>query len=303
MSGFRNIKEWVQSEDDGKVHYGMFRKFVPSGAITIAGQWFDYSTASSYPVANYYASSPLISAKIESDRGIYVPCVSPERQFIRKIGVMSSAAGVTTATSQNQILILMDYLLYYPFIDLDAVAEEQSLTNSVALDRYTDGNGVMMMLVSQSATAGGGFFTINYTNSDGVAGRVTEVTYCVAAQPSGAIVNAITNASGAHPFVPLASGDKGVRSVQSITMARANGGLAAIVLVKPLMWTYVREECRRPTSSPAEDFGDATEVERIRMQSGTVQIVDGAVLGFIGRTSAGSIASSVLVGTLETVWR
>jgi hypothetical protein len=303
MSGFRNIKEWVQSEDDGKVHYGMFRKFVPRGAITIAGQWFDYSTASSYPVANYYASSPLISAKIESDRGIYVPCVSPERQFIRKIGVMSSAAGVTTATSQNQILILMDYLLYYPFIDLDAVAEEQSLTNSVALDRYTDGNGVMMMLVSQSATAGGGFFTINYTNSDGVAGRVTEVTYCVAAQPSGAIVNAITNASGAHPFVPLASGDKGVRSVQSITMARANGGLAAIVLVKPLMWTYVREECRRPTSSPAEDFGDATEVERIRMQSGTVQIVDGAVLGFIGRTSAGSIASSVLVGTLETVWR
>lgn len=303
MSGFRNIKEWVLSEDDGKVHYGMFRKFVPSGAVTIAGQWFDYSTASSYPVANYYASSPKVSARIDSDSGIYVPSVAPESQFIRKVVVMSAAAGVTTTTSQNQILILMDYLLYYPFIDLDAVAEEQTLTNSVALNRYTDGKGVMMMLVSQSATAGGGSFTVNYTNSDGLAGQVTPVTYCVAAQPSGAIVNATGVATATHPFVPLASGDKGVRSVQSVTIVGANGGLAAVVLVKPLMWTYIREECRRPTSSPAEDFGDATEVERIRMQSGTAQIVDGAVLGFIGRTSAGSIASSVLVGTLETVWR
>ena len=303
MAGFRNIREWVQSEDDGKVHYGMFRKFVPSGAITIAGQWYDYSTASSYPVANYYASSPLISAYIEADRGIYVPLVSPEKQFIRKIVAMSAAAGVTVATSQNQTLMLLDYLLYYPFIDLDAVAEEQAFTNSRALTRYTDGKGVMMMMVSQSATAGSGSFTVTYTNQAGTPGRVTPVTYCVAAQPSGAIVNATGAAGGTHPFIPLQAGDTGVRSVQSVTMAGANGGLGCIVLVKPLMTTYVREECRRPTSSPAEDFGDATELERIRMQSGTPQIVDGAVLGFIGRTSAGTIASSVLVGTIETVWR
>lgn len=303
MAGFRNIKEWVLSEDDGKVHYGMFRKFVPSGAITIAGQWFDYSTASSYPVANYYASAPKVAARIDSDSGIYVPSVTPEKQFVRKLVVMSAAAGVTTTTSQNQILILMDYLLYYPFIDLDAVAEEQAMTNVTTLNRYTDGNGVMMMMVSQSATAGGGSFTVTYTNSAGVAGRVTPVTYCVAAQPSGAIVNATGYAASTHPFIPLQEGDKGVRSVQSVTMVGANGGLGAIVLVKPLMWTYVREECRRATSSPVESNGDATEIERIRMQSGTAQIVDGAVLGFIGRTSAGTIASSVLVGTLETVWR
>lgn len=303
MAGFRNIREWVQSEDDGKVHWGMFRKFVPSGAITIAGQWFDYSTASSYPVANYYASSPLISAYIDVDRGIYVPSVSPERQFIRRLMCMSAAAGVTTATSKNQTLMLLDYLLYYPFVDLDAVAEEQSFTNSRAITRYTDGKGVMMMMVSQSATAGGGNFTVKYTNQDGTPDRVTPTTYCVAAQPSGAIVNATGAAASTHPFIPLQAGDTGVRSVQSVTIGTANGGLGCIVLVKPLMTTYIREECRRPTSSPAEDFGDATELERIRMQSGTPRIIDGAVLGFIGRTSAGSIASSVLVGTLETVWR
>lgn len=302
MAGFRNIREWVQSEDDGKSFIGMFRKQVPSGAITIAGQWFDYSTASSYPVANYYASSPLVAERIDVDRGIYVPNVSPEKQFIRKLTCMSMAAGVTTATSQNQALILMDYLLYYPFIDLDAVAEEQLMTNVRTLDRYTDGKGVMMMMVSQSATAGGGSFTVNYINQDG-GESVTPTTYCVAAQPSGALVNATGNAASAHPFIPLQAGDSGVRSVRSVTMAGANGGLGCIVLVKPLQWTYVREECRRPTSSPAEDFGDASEVERIRMLSGAPRIMDGAVLSFIGRTSAGSIASSVLVGMIETTWR
>lgn len=303
MAGFRNIKEWVQSEDDGKSWWTMFRKFVPSGAVTIAGQWFDYSTASSYPPANYYASAPLVSARIDVDRGIYVPTVSPEKQFIRKLTVMSAAAGVTTTTSQNQTLILMDYLLYYPFIDLDAAAEEQALSNTVTLPRYTDGAGVMMMLVAQSATAGGGNFTVKYTNSAGTDSQVTPTNYCVAAQPSGAIVNATTAAAGTTPFITLAAGDKGVRSVQSITMGTANGGLAAIVLVRPLMITYIREECRRPTSSPTESYGDAAELQRIRMQSGTPQIIDGAVLSFISRTTAGTIASSTLVGSLETVWR
>lgn len=304
MAGFRNIREWVQSEDDGKVHYGMFRKFCPSGAITIAGQWFDYSTASSIQVANYYASSPLVAAKIEVDKGIYVPTtVAPEKQYLRKLTVMTAGASATATTNQNQTLCLMDYLLYYPFIDLDAVAEEQTMTNSVALDRYTTGAGVQMMMVSQSATAGAGSFTVKYTNQAGTPDRVTPTVYCVAAQPSGALVNATGAATSTHPFIPLQAGDTGVRSVQSVTMVGANGGLGCIVLVKPLQFTYVREECRRPTSLPAEDFGDASEIERIRMQSGTVQIEDNAVLSFIGRTSAGSIASSSLVGMIETTWR
>ena len=293
----------MQSEDDGRVHYGMFRKYVPTGAVTIAGQWFDYTTASSYPPANYYASSPLVAAKIDVDRGIYIPNVAPEKQFIRRLTCMSAATGVTTATSQNQDLMLMDYLLYYPFCDLDAVAEEQTLTNGVFIDRYTSGLGVMMMLVSQSATAGGGNFVVKYTNSDGVTERVTPTNYCLAAQPSGAIVNATGVATSMTPFVQLQAGDKGVKSVQSITMGAANGGLAAIVLVKPLQRTYIREECRRPTSSPTECYGDASQIERILMQSGTPQLMDNAVLGFIGRTSAGSIAGSTLVGTIETVWR
>ena len=49
-------------------------------AVTIAGQWFDFSYAAGNPVANYYASVPLTSATVDADRGIYHgPNVAPAR--------------------------------------------------------------------------------------------------------------------------------------------------------------------------------------------------------------------------------
>lgn len=304
MPGFRNIKEWVESAtDDGKCWTACFRK-VPPSAATIAGQWFDYSTATGIPVANFYATEPLVAATIDIAKGIYVPrSVSPEKQFLLRATLMSGAAAVTTTTSQNQLYLLMDYLLYYPFIDLDAAGDEQVLTNTVTLPRYTDGKGVMMMMVSQAMTAGGGNFSVSYTNHEGTPGRTSGTAYCAASQPSGALVSSVSADAGISPFIPLQSGDLGVRSVQSVTVGVNNGGLAAIVLVRPLQFVYVREECRRPTSSPTQSYGDAAEVERIRMLSGTPQIKDGAVLAFIGRHAAGSVASQQLVGTLDTVWR
>lgn len=302
MAGFRGIRAWADAAtDDGKHWLACFRK-VPPSAATIAGQWFDYSTAAGYPVPNYYASSPGISATLEGAKGIYLPTVAPAHQFIRRMVTMTGAASVTATTNQLQTYILLDYLLYYPFFDLDAAGEEQLCENTVALPRYSDGEGVQLMLVSQAPTAGDGNLTLRYTNSQGVADRVTQTQYCAAAQPSGALVQAAGGAAGVQPFVTLQDGDTGVRSVQSLTVNVANGGLCAVVLVRPLMWIYNREECRRPTSSPTESYGDAAEIERIRSQAGSRRILDGAYLSFIGRGAAGSIASSQLVGILETVW-
>lgn len=304
MAGFRNVKQWVDANiTDGKNWFSTFRKVPPSGAITIAGQWFDYSTAGGVPLPNYYASEPQKSAVVDVTKGIYVPSVLPDYQFLSCITTMSGASGVTVTTSQKQTLFLLDYLLYYPFFDLDAVAEVQDTTGStVALPRYTTGARVQMMLVTQSATTGGGSYQITYTNSAGVGGRVTPTIYCPAASPSGALMTGIGAAAAVSPFCPLQAGDSGVRSVESITMLDANGGLAAIVLVMPLQMTFVNEECRLPTSSPTENYGDAFQIRRITMQSGSPRIYDGAVLGFIGLTFAGSIASSQLVGYIETIW-
>jgi hypothetical protein len=115
-------------------------------------------------------------------------------------------------------------------------------------------------------------------------------------------VTAVSAAAGISPFVPLNAGVRGVKRVVSITMGVANGGLAAVVLVKPMEMSYAREECRRPTLSPTESYGDAREIERIRLRAGSHKIESGAFLGWIGNGVAGSLASAPLVGLIESFW-
>lgn len=295
----RTVAAWANSEDSGRSWLSFFRK-VPPSAATIAGQWFDYSTAAGVPVPNYYASSPLIAQRLEAKEGIYVPEQNTSR-WLKRVSVMSAASSVTGTTNQNQQLMLLDYLLYVPFIDLDAAGEEQVFDTTVGLDRYASGVGVQMMMVTQAPTAGSGTYVIKFIDTTDTE-RTTEAVYCPAAQPSGALCSAVANAAGISPFVPLPAGVKGVKRVVSLTVGVANGGLAALVLVKPIEMAYAREECRRPTSSPTESYGDAYELERIRQRAGAVRIEQNAFLGWIGCGVAGSLASAPLVGMIESFW-
>lgn len=306
MAGFKNIKEWVDSCENGMHDIYQFRKM--SGAVTIAGQWVDYTYASGRPISNFYATTPLIGALIEDNKGIYVGGnVSPLKKYIHRITTMMMAGAATTVSCQNVQLLLCDYLLYYPFIDMDDDAEQTMnvgvVSPAILPNRYGNSLGVQMMLVAQGQTVGGGTFTITYTNSDGTPDRVTPLHYCAAAQPAGALVQANKAAGGVSPFITLQAGDLGVQSVQKIQFSLVNSGIAAIVLIKPLMTHIVMEECRRTTSSTLASFGSPNETECIRDTMHLTQIVDGAVLGFIGQTMAGSIAASQLVGTIETIWR
>jgi hypothetical protein len=292
MGGFANLRELGQSlTDDGRTWLSTFRK-VPSAAATVTGQWFDYSYAGGNPIPNYYAASPLVSAVLEYDKGIIVPRMAgSERQFIHRLTVMSAGA-----TSSLQPLYLLDYLLYYPFVDMDAAGEDQTMTQGPSLPRYTDGIGVQMMVIAQSPTVGGGRFTITYTDTTD-AQRTTTSMYCGAAQPAGAVVSAVLGTGGLTPFVPLEAGVQGVKRVDSVNFSVANGGLCCVVLVKTLEQTQTLESCS------VAGIGTAVEKEAVRGRPGLVEIKDGAFLGLLGKGTAGSLASAPLVGILETVWR
>lgn len=301
MTGFANVRELASSMDDGKTWISTYRKAVASTA-TIAGQWYDYSYAGGNPIANYYAAAPLEAATLEPEKGIILPRLSgTDKLFLHRWTCMSASASATSTANGNQALVLMDYLLFYPFVDMDAAGEDQTMTQSETLPRYSDGVGVEMIVVAQSGTVGGGRFTITYTDSDNVS-RTTESMFCGAAQPSGAIVHASAGTGGLIAFVPLNAGVKGVKSVQSVNFSVANGGLCCVVLVRPLQTMWLREECRTTTSGTIESFGDAAESEALRTQSGMVEIQDGAFLGIMGMGANGSLASTTLVGTIETVW-
>lgn len=295
---FANASAWAAAPDAGRYQITTFRKAVASAA-TVANDFIDYTYFSGNPPANFYASSPSVAAVIEAKMGINVPV---RDQFIKSLTVMSAASSATGTTNQNQRLLLADYLLYYPFIDTDAIGEEQVMDNTVTLPRYTTGARVQMMAVGQSASSTVGTFTVNYTNQDGVAGRTSQTTYTKVISGGGTLVSSSNNAvTGSHPFIGLQAGDSGVRSVESVTFSGAGGGLMAIVLVKPLFHFYSTQECRRTTTGNLESYGAASYFETVTTVP-TAEIKSGAVLGVIGLGNAGSLASSVLVGTLETVW-
>ena len=300
MPGFNNVAAWARAPDLGRYHLTTFRKAVASAA-TVANDLVDYTYFAGNPPANFYASAPLEAAHVEAIRGIHVPNIAPFKQFVKSLTVMSAAASATSTSNQNQRMMLCDYLLYYPFIDTDAVGEQQDMVQSVALPRYATEGG-QMMAVAQSAASTVGTFSVSYTNQDGVPGRTSQATFTKAVAGGGTLVTSTTNAvSGTQPFIQLQAGDTGVRSVESVTFSAAGGGLMAIVLVKPLMHIHSTQECRRTTTGNLESYGAATQQESL-IHRQPVELKAGCVLGIVSLGNAGSLASSILTGVLETHW-
>ena len=296
---FRNVSEWAQCFDSGRFHVTAFRKQVASAA-TAANDFVDYTYFAGNPVANFYASSPLESAYVEANRGIFLRDVG-KSQFIKDFCTMSAAASATSTTNQNQRLTLCDYLMYYPFIDTDAVGEQRDMVQPVPLPSCCPYGG-QIMCVDQSASSPVATFTLSYTNQDGVAGRTSQVTYTKAVAGGGILVSSPTNSvAGSLPFVNLQAGDTGVRSVESCTFSAAGGGLMAIVIVKPLFHSLNTQECRRTTTGNLESYGAATHLESFIHQQ-TPEVKQGAVLGVVGLGNAGSLAYSILTGVLTTQW-
>jgi len=292
MPGFRNIRAYVDAPLSGAEHFTAFRK-VPS-QVTTAGNWCDLSMAGGNPVPNYYAAAPLEAATLGSldrsernyEKGIWHGAdVAPAQKHLRNLCIMTS-----TANAVPSYWYLLDYLLFYPFIDMDAVGEVQPMVNTVTLPRYATGDGVRMMMVNVAPTIGGGQFTVNYTNQAGTAGRVTPNQFCSAATNIATLTATTQVANGFQPFIPLQDGDTGVRSVESVTFSVANGGLCALVLVKPLRSITIR------------DINAPTEKESIREIPDAPRIYDGAYLNLIGMTTTGSIASGLIAGYAEFVW-
>lgn len=293
--GFAAVSEYAAADEAGQVWISTFRKAVASAATTTSA-WIDYTYFAGSPAANFYASTPLEAAVIEADKGIYTGGnVAPATKHIKNLMLMSAASAAASTANGRQEIALCDYLLYYPFIDTDAIGEEQVMDNTVTLPRYGSGR---VVAVAQSAASTIGQFTFTYTNQDGVAGRVSQNNFTFAVAGGGQVVGASGAGASYNPFCYLQAGDTGVRSIQSVTMSAAGGGLMCLVIVKPLLKTVITEECR--TNSAA--FGSCTELASLIHQAGAPRVLDGAVLGLLASGYAGSLASSILAGALETAW-
>lgn len=289
MSGLANVRDLVDAELEGRVSTVSFRK-VPA-VVTVQGGWYDYSMAPGNPPPQYYAATPLTAQTLSRsvDGGLpHGGNVSPATKHLRQWLAVNVTAG---GAIQRQYLL--DYLMFYPFVDM-GTADEQTLTNVQTLTRYTDGEGVRIMavLVAPHGLVGDSFF-VTYTNSDGTAGRVTPLhTMTTGVAVNGTILTTQTAGAGRFgPFLTLQAGDTGVRSIQSVQCtAGTDVGLFTLVLVKPLAeWTM------RGIDAPTEvDFFTDHGCQ-------APQIVDDAYLNLIA-CPMGSLSAAALNGLVTFVW-
>ena len=257
-----------------------FRK-VPANA-SLQGIWADLSSAPGTPKPNYYVGAELTSTVLSGANGIWHGGnVSPKTKHLHKVMVIATGAGVTPA-----VFMLCDYLLFYPLVDMDST-DEQALVNSVPLPRYSDGVGVRAMLISTNPYVGGAQFTIKYTDHLGVSGKQSARHTSNTATFIGTSVSSGLVAGSFGPFLNVSG--NGIRSVESVTFYGSNGGLAALVLVKPLA-TFMTNE----VSASAEwDF--------VSMKPTLPRIYDGAYLGLMASPN-GSVAASPITGLVSVIW-
>ncbi|CAK0764688.1 conserved hypothetical protein [Gammaproteobacteria bacterium] len=292
MATITKIKDFIDSQEyNGSERYFTWRKSPTQ--ITTTGIWFDLSMSPGNPTPKYWFDAvPLQATQIKqsTDGGLFHGSnVSPATKYIREM-----MAFCVTATALPMPMILCDYLLYYPTID-ESVTDIQTMTNSNALPRYTDGSNVKIMAVSLAGRTGGASFTISYTNSSGVSGRTTATVLENSVSVNGSIVNsaqtsttASSNSTG--PFIQLQSGDTGVRSIESVTMNGVGDvGLFSLILVRPLVQFSIR------------GIDAPVEIDYLKDFPTPTPIVDDAFLNFLCLPQ-GSLAASAIHGSLKTTF-
>lgn len=287
--GFPRVIDLANDYEGNGEYWTSFFHKTGSPILTGAGVWADLSMAAGTPKYNAYVGTqnegtPMLGV---GNNGIYAgPGISASMtKHISSVNIQSASATLAPAH-----FVLCDYLYSYPLTDMD-MTDIQVMDNSVAtVPRYADGLGVRAMLVTTTPQTGVAQCVVTYTNSDGVTGRATSVYTAIS---NTGLIQGAQAASGAanaqSPFIPLASGDKGIRVIESVQMLSSAGGFCAVVLVKPLLNIQLYEK------------NTVSEIDYLMQRPSLPRVLDGAYLNFVF-TSGVTAVSSVIRGSVDFDW-
>lgn len=285
---FTSLDELISEVASGKFARSDWNK-ITGGAAYTAGRWYDMSSLNGTPTANGFSGTALNWQTTDDSSGFGIyhgGNVSPDTKHVLNVSAITAVS--TGVPSQ---LMLVDMQGYYPGISMNS-SSVQNLVGSPTL-RYTNGVGVRAALTirtTSGATAHN--LSMTYTNSDGTGSRTLPVTVsCTASAITPHITHSGTAANNYGPFLPLASGDVGIQSVQSVQLSAASGaGTAALVLYKPIL------------TIPLTTLGVASERDMINQIPSLPQIKDGACLTWLYFTGAAAAANTNFYGHLEFGW-
>lgn len=285
--GFPSVRSYAESfSKDGRFWQSFMHK-TGSPILPAAGWWGDLSMAAGTPKYNAYVGTqgqgtPLVGT---GNFGIYAgENQAPATKHLNRIAIKTNSATFAPAK-----MVLCDYVYFIPLVDMDSTDLQEFDNVTLPMPRFEHGKDLNAMLVTTTPQTANATATITYTNQDGVSGRTS--TFNVLGPSNVGNINCTLSfaAGGMNPFIPLAQGDYGIQSIDSLQMSASAGGFCAIVLVRPLASVLIREK------------DTVTEHFFLKHKPSLPVIDDGAYLNFIFSSGVAAV-SSLIRGEVEIYW-
>ena len=286
-----NLTDTLAACDEGRVHVQRFYK--ASNVTTGDGRWIDWALASGQPAYDARIGvagqmNPVVAARNDA---IWFPDILPtQERRLKRIVLRTLAGGTNQATLDG---ILYDLVGVYPLIDGDST-DLQEFTNDDPLPRYSDGAGIIPVLVNHVApmvaSCDG---TMTYTCTDDV---VRSVGIGVSLGTIGNVVSTQRNVTSFGSLGLPTNGGRGIKAINSIQFNTAPGGLFAIYMLKPIMTIQNNDGALVAEKIATEKFLAINHAWHYP------RIWDGAHLGFFLRPNGGGRNIASVYGFLEFIW-
>lgn len=282
-----SLADLNRAYSDGRWH---MQRFTKNAGSAHALQWADPTFSSGQPAYDAHVGAALAftPAVAQKNDSIWFPGIGADQhRYLHSLTMQSNQNVFNGAGS----VVLFDLLGYYPLIDGDST-DTQVMSNALTLPRYTDGEGVGLVLVNHVAPAtAAGIAVLGYTDSDGIARTHTaSVPWNGQNMICSGVRSTASNDTG-PVTVSLANGTKGVRSLDSLTYTVPPGGLHCAYLVKIL-----------GTMTLGDNLVAAEKDFYLQHGGRMPRIHDGAWLGWFDRIGSGTARTVAWFGNYTFVW-
>jgi hypothetical protein len=265
-------------------------------ASTVANNWYDFWPINYNPSPGAYPGAANIATPWSEGSVGAIPHggnVSPYQKNLMRVDMSAGIGG-------SHVLILYDRVLTYEASPISTL--NQVFTNALPATRYVSAGepGLKVMVTAQTTlgVTASAFTQLRYTDQDGntlqsmpvsfgtnVIVSATAPTTALGARVVSPSILGATQSIG--PFMPLASGDTGVRLINDVTFSANNTGTLAYVLCQPIAYLNVMS-------------GTISVIEYVMQMTSLPVVKDGACLSLLSYVPAAS--NFLPQGRIDFAW-
>lgn len=279
--GFTSVDDLIAEITAGKTLKMPYQKTSNNAAALVAGYWAETLQWAGTPPAATLSGTPGTAEALNDSRTgswYHGGNVDPDTKHILNLLKATPTTTICPAT-----VLLVDFLVMYP--SLVVTGAPTGLTPT-ALPRYTDGNGVKA-IVSVISALGATTPTLTFTYKDNL--DQNRVAGGHSAPGASAPLSSLFVTDGV-PFIREATGFRGMKTLESYTLATGTTGTVSAFLIKPL------------ATIPLLALNTPTERDYVYQLPSLPQIKDGACLGFLVNVGGAMIASAKHFGLMDVAW-